>query len=60
MFIIALLIGCFIGFGFAYMYIGIMVAKSNDHGDSKGTLLDFTRGSWRVIGQRNNISRREI
>lgn len=60
MFIIALLIGCFIGFGFAYMCIGMMVAKSNDHGDTKGTLQNFTRGSWKLVGQRNNISRREI
>lgn len=60
MFIIALLVGCFIGFGFAYMCIGIMVAKSNDHGDSKGTIQDFSRGTWNLIGQRNNINRREI
>ena len=60
MLIIALLIGCFIGFGFAYMCIGMMVAKSNDHGDSKGTISDFTRGSWKIIGQQNNIKRRDF
>ena len=60
MFIIALLVGCFIGFGFAYMCIGIMVAKSNDKGNSKGCFQDFTRGSWKLIGQRNNIKRRDF
>lgn len=60
MFIIALLVGCFIGFGFAYMCIGIMVAKSNNHGDSKGTLTDFTRGSWTLLGHQNNIRRRDF
>lgn len=60
MFIIALLIGCFIGFGFAYMCIGIMVAKSNDHGDSKGNIQDFSHGTWKILGQQNNIKRRDF
>lgn len=55
MFIIALLIGCFIGFGFAYMCVGMLVAKSNDHGDSKGSILDFTRGSFTILAKQNNI-----
>ncbi len=60
MLFIALCIGCFIGFGFAYMCIGTFVAKSNDKGNSKGDFYDFTRGSWRLIGYRDNIKRREF
>ncbi|MBQ4059044.1 MAG: hypothetical protein IJD40_08955 [Lachnospiraceae bacterium] len=55
MFILAIIIGCFIGFGLACMWVGTSVAKSNDHGDSKGNLLDFTEGSWQLLERKDNI-----
>lgn len=57
MFIIAIIIGCFIGFGLAYMCVGILVAQSNDHGDSKGDILDFTGGSWQLLHSKDNIKK---
>ena len=55
MLILAIIIGCLLGFGLAYMCIGILVAKSNNHGDSKGDFQDFSNGSWRLLQEQNNI-----
>ncbi len=57
MLIVALIIGCFVGFSFAYMMTGILVAKSNDHGDSKGNFSDFAQYPVNIIHQQNNIRR---
>ena len=55
MFFIALCIGCFIGFGFAYMCIGTFVAKSNDKGNSKGDFQDYTNCRRIFPNQRSNF-----
>lgn len=60
MLLIAIIIGCFIGFGISYMCIGIMLSKSNDHGDSKGSLQDFTRGTWRITGRQDHIKKPKL
>lgn len=57
MFILAIIIGCFIGFGLACMCVGILVARSNDHGDSKGEFYDFSQGSWQLLQCRDNIKK---
>ena len=57
MLIIAILLGCFIGFSFAYMITAIMVTKSNDHGDSKGTLAHFAQTPLHMIQSKNNIKK---
>lgn len=55
MLIVALIIGCFVGFSFAYMVTGILVARSNDHGDSKGEFIDFAQYPLNITHQQNNI-----
>ena len=55
MWILAFIVAAFIAFGFACMAVGILIVKSNDHGDSKGTLQDFDRGSFRLLDKKNKI-----
>lgn len=57
MLILAIIIGCFVGFGIACICVGIAVSKSNDLGDSKGNLYDFTQGSWKTLHSQDNIKR---
>lgn len=55
MFILAIIIGCFIGFGIACACVGVTVSHSNNLGDSKGSLNDFTQGSWKLLHSQDNI-----
>ena len=55
MLILAIMIGCLIGFSFAFMITAILVAKSNDHGDSKGTFVQFSEAPLHMIYSQDNI-----
>lgn len=55
MIVLAFLIAAFIALGFACMVVGFLIVKSNDHGDSKGTIYDFSQGSFRLLGSKDNI-----
>lgn len=55
MIFIAFISGNLLGFGFAFMLIGILVKRSNDHGDSKGSFLDFNRQVLHVTVERDDV-----
>lgn len=55
MWILAFLIAAFIALGIACAIASYFVAKSNDHGDSKGTIHDFSRGTFRMMDRKDNI-----
>lgn len=58
--IISIIIGCFIGFSFAYMLMGIFVSKSNNHGDSKGQFHNFATDMLNVIYKQDNIRKPKL
>ncbi len=51
----AFILGNLLGFGFAFMLVGILVKRSNDHGDSKGTFLDFNSQLLHVTVRRDDV-----
>ena len=51
----AFILGNLLGFGFAFMLVGILVKRSNDHGDSKGTFLDFNSQLLHVTVKRDDV-----
>lgn len=55
MFILALIIAAFIAFGLSFAIVGFLLVKSNDHGDSKGKIQDFDRGTFQMLASQNNI-----
>ena len=55
MIIFAIILGCLLGFAFAYMVTGILVAKSNNHGDSKGNFTDFAQYPLNVTCRKDNL-----
>lgn len=57
MLIFSILLGCLLGFTFAYMITAILVSKSNNHGDSKGNFYTFSKGPLHMRQERNNIKR---
>lgn len=48
-FIIAIIYGVIMGIGTALALTGIILKKSNKHGDSKGDLYDFNGTSMRFL-----------
>ncbi len=48
-FIIAIIFGVIAGIGTALAITGLILKKSNKHGDSKGDLYDFNGTSMRFI-----------
>lgn len=48
-FIIAIIYGVIMGIGTALAITGIILKKSNKHGDSKGDLYDFNGTSMRFL-----------
>jgi hypothetical protein len=57
MFLLALLLGVFIGCSVSLFIIGGKVAKSNDIGNSKADFGDFASRMLNVIVQRDRISK---
>lgn len=55
MWFLALIIGCLIGFSFAYLIVAIMAVRSNNYGDSKGTFKDFNERPLHMIDKMDNI-----
>lgn len=55
MLILAIILGCLIGFSFAFMITAILVTKSNNHGDSKGTFIQFCEAPLHMIYSQDNI-----
>lgn len=51
----AFILGNLLGFSFAFMLVGILVKRSNDHGDSKGTFLDFNSQLLHVTVKRDDV-----
>ena len=49
LFIIAILFGVVAGVGVALAITGLILKKSNKHGDSKGDLYDFNGTTMRFI-----------
>lgn len=48
-FVIAIIYGVVMGIGVALAITGIILKKSNKHGDSKGDLYDFNGTSMRFL-----------
>ena len=51
----AFILGNLLGFGFAFMLVGILVKRSNDHGDRKGTFLDFNSQLLHITVKRDDV-----
>ncbi len=49
------LAGIFLGIGIAIFLLAGLVKKSNDFGDSSGSLHDFSRYPVHIIESQNNI-----
>ena len=57
MLVLSIILGCLVGFSFAYMMIGLWVIKSNNHGDSKGTFVQFCAAPLHVIRSQDHIKK---
>ena len=55
MFIIALLMGIFIGCSVSLFIVAGKVAKSNDLGNAKGNFQDFSKNSIHIIAKQDRI-----
>lgn len=57
MIVLAIILGCIVGFSISYMLIGFLVLKSNNHGDSKGTFDNFNDAPLHIIRREDGIRR---
>lgn len=56
-FMFALIIGLVFGFGLAYYLVGTAVNKSNNKGDSKGTIHHFSKQALQMKASEDNVHR---
>ena len=52
---IALIIGCFLGFGASYALMGFILFKLHDNGNSKGRFYDFSKRHLSVLKRQDHI-----
>lgn len=57
MIVLAIIMGCLLGFSFSFMIIGFIVQHSNNHGDSKGTFQSFNDAPLHIIRREDGIPR---
>ena len=55
-FFIAFILGNLFCFGLAFMIVIMLVKRSNDHGNSKGTFADFNRQPLHVTQKRDDVA----
>ena len=53
--LLALLLGCGLGFGLAYALIGLVLFKLHDNGNSTGGFYDFSRIPLSVLSRQDKI-----
>lgn len=53
MLVLALILALVAAYFFAYGIVAGQIYKSNNYGDSKGEVVDFSRGTWNIISQTN-------
>ena len=53
MLVLALILALVAAYFFAYGIVAGQIYKSNNYGDSKGEVADFSRGTWNIISQMN-------
>ena len=53
MFVIALVLAVVAAYFFAYAIVAGQIYKSNNYGDSKGEVVDFSRGTWNLVSSTN-------
>ncbi len=53
MFVIALVLAVVAAYFFAYGIVAGQIYKSNNYGDSKGEVTDFSRGTWNIVSSMN-------
>jgi hypothetical protein len=53
MFVVALVLAVVAAYFFAYGIVAGQIYKSNNYGDSKGEVTDFSRGTWNLVSSTN-------
>lgn len=59
MLVLALVLALVAAYFFAYGIVAGQIYKSNNYGDSKGEVTDFSRGTWNIMSQMNYRTKRK-
>ncbi len=51
--IIAIVMSIYMGLGIARCCVALLIAKSNNIGDSKGSMIHYAKGTWDMKQERD-------